>query len=89
MKVIELTLTKSPGESGPSEVSKVDRPLLTRYFFYKSKKNFITNNRWPSIEDIEDDDEEIEEELEPIEEDDFSRRMASYPHSGLLHLSHK
>ena len=87
MKVIELTLTKSPGESGRPEVR--DRSLLARHFFYKSKKNFISNNRWPSIEDIEDDDEEIEEEMEPIEEDDFSRRMASYPHSGLLHLSHK
>ena len=49
------------------------------------KKNFISNNRWPTIEDIED-EEELEEDPEPMDEDDFSRRMASYPHSGPLRV---
>jgi len=49
--------------------------------YFRSNKNFISNNRWPSVEDIED-EEELEEDLEPLDEDDFSRRMASYPHSA-------
>ena len=60
-------------------------PLYTNNL-NKSKKNFISNNRWPTIEDIED-EEELEEDPEPMDEDDFSRRMASYPHSGPLHVS--